>query len=670
MLALRVLGRVFAQSLEVYYSALHQNIKALKILPICRQYCVHSNTPNMLCRMHFTRRLKELYQECMQKGAENSRCFICKKHLPFVCVGGPGLIYVQYQVRKYWNSCNLHIQAFCSRLDPVSSVSNYESAVLHNTICRQLMNILCSIRYVIRLFFRAVRLNLTFWPILFLYPFALLSERLRQVWWNLFLFAVEISGPAFIKFGQWASTRRDLFSDEFCDKFSILHHHARSHSWKHTVAKLMQAYGKDWRSIFVIFENNAKPVGSGCIAQVYKAYIREDHLPETFQDKLLQDRLMEENLNNQTSYAEGIDISSTEEIDEDDSIFDDEDSLYIPSQPESSDIPDNVDTSNLIPVAVKVLHPNVHAVFNRDLVLMRVMSRLLQSIVPSLRWVSLVECVDEFAISMKKQMNLISEARCMERFYDNFSESSSVRIPRPIWPLVRRDVLVESFEEGEPISKFLKDESDHPAGLREKLAQLGVDALLQMVFVDNFVHGDLHPGNILVQRSEDFGEKEEEKVVLLDVLDTTVTTIIKVPSPIRLVFLDCGITASLSGGDLEKFTEVFTAVVKGEGETVAELFLRKTAVMDCEDEKQFIKDMAHVVNKARGATIKLSQINVAELLSEVFGVLAKHHVKMESNFAMIILAIGVLEGLGRSLDPNIDILEKARPVLLRQAMRL
>ena len=64
------------------------------------------------------------------------------------------------------------------------------------------------------------------------------------------------------------------------------------------------------------------------------------------------------------------------------------------------------------------------------------------------------------------------------------------------------------------------------------------------------------------------------------------------------------------------------------------------------------------------------QIKVAELLSEVFGVLAKHQVKMESNFAMIILAIGVLEGLGRSLDPNIDILEKAKPVLLKQAMKL
>jgi aarF domain-containing kinase len=66
-------------------------------------------------------------------------------------------------------------------------------------------------------------------------------------------------------------------------------------------------------------------------------------------------------------------------------------------------------------------------------------------------------------------------------------------------------------------------------------------------------------------------------------------------------------------------------------------------------------------------TIILSfQIQVSALLSDVFSVLSKHKVKMESNFASILLAIFVLEGLARSLDPEMDILEKARPILLGQ----
>ncbi len=62
------------------------------------------------------------------------------------------------------------------------------------------------------------------------------------------------------------------------------------------------------------------------------------------------------------------------------------------------------------------------------------------------------------------------------------------------------------------------------------------------------------------------------------------------------------------------------------------------------------------------------QVEVGSLLSQVFTVLTKHRVKMESNFATVILALFVLEGLGRSLDPNVDILEKARPVLLHGAL--
>ena len=58
------------------------------------------------------------------------------------------------------------------------------------------------------------------------------------------------------------------------------------------------------------------------------------------------------------------------------------------------------------------------------------------------------------------------------------------------------------------------------------------------------------------------------------------------------------------------------------------------------------------------------QVKVGSLLTQVFSILAKHKVKMESNFASVILAVFVLEGLGRSLDPDVDLLERAKPVLL------
>ena len=84
--------------------------------------------------------------------------------------------------------------------------------------------------------------------------------------WRILLAALEFSGPTFIKLGQWASTRRDLFPDAFCDLFAKLHSHTRVHSWYLTQAKLKKAFGKNWQQIFAKVEK--RPVGSGCIAQV------------------------------------------------------------------------------------------------------------------------------------------------------------------------------------------------------------------------------------------------------------------------------------------------------------------------------------------------------------------------------------------------------------------
>ncbi len=100
-----------------------------------------------------------------------------------------------------------------------------------------------------------------------------------------------------------------------------------------------------------------------------------------------------------------------------------------------------------------------------------------------------------------------------------------------------------------------------------------------------------------------------------------------------------------------------------QGEVVADLFLQHAA-HKCPNETKFKTDMAELVNFAHAQTVKLGTMQVGVLLEDLFSLLIRHKVKLESNFASIMLAIMVLEGLGRSLDPNLDILEAAKPVLL------
>ncbi|KAF5908242.1 putative aarF domain-containing protein kinase 2, partial [Clarias magur] len=464
--------------------------------------------------------------------------------------------------------------------------------------------------FVLRLGIRALVLMLKFSPILLLYPLSLLSQHCTACWLDALFWVTETSGPTFIKLGQWASTRRDIFSQEFCDRFSRLHVKVQPHLWTHTKQCLRRAFGEGWRQLFIF--DSKEPVGSGCVAQVYRAKARVANV----QDPAFQ------------QLVEGLEKEDLLEAWEVPGFRKTLSSLW-GSEKGEEEMSDNVDGGSaelphaedkgLIPVAIKVLHPGIRTQVQIDLILMKAGSVII-SCLPGLKWLSLPEVVDEFEKLMTKQIDLRCEARNMEKFKNNFKDLEYVKFPTPLRPFVTSTVLVETYEESEPISNYLRAEVS--VAVKQRIARMGVYTLLKMVFVDNFVHGDLHPGNILVQA--DLGVSNQNKATLTDLWDTVVVSMRPSPPPLQLVLLDAGIVAQLSERDLRNLRAVFTAVVLQQGDRVAELILNHARANECQDVPRFKKEMAELVNLAVSDTLSLGKVQVSELLSRVFQLLIHH----------------------------------------------
>ena len=123
------------------------------------------------------------------------------------------------------------------------------------------------------LLFRALYLAILFSPSILMAPFAdVFGLRFRKLWLQVVHRSLEKGGPAFIKWGQWAATRPDLFPRDLCTKLSELHTKAPEHSFSYTKRTIERAFGRRLSEIFENFEE--APVASGSIAQVHRAYLK------------------------------------------------------------------------------------------------------------------------------------------------------------------------------------------------------------------------------------------------------------------------------------------------------------------------------------------------------------------------------------------------------------
>lgn len=504
---------------------------------------------------------------------------------------------------------------------------------------------------------RFLSLVFIFVPVIFTVPVIWLgrrdktrdNERSGTLWWYGFMIqSMERAGPAFIKLGQWAASRSDIFPTEMCAAMSSLHSNAPAHSLAETKKIVSRAF--DGRSFEEIFEEfDEKPLGVGAIAQVYRAKLRSGLA------------------------VPGGDVSEIRNL--------------------AQNVRKNVDsfmksTPQRVPssyVAIKVLHPKVERIVRRDLRIMAFFASVINAI-PTMEWLSLPDEVEQFGEMMRLQLDLRIEAANLSIFRKNFKPRTTAWFPYPYTQFTTRQVLVEEFAQGIPLSDFLENGG---GVFQEEIANEGLDAFLRMLLLDNFVHADLHPGNIMVrfyQCAQPFSRgirKSEDPQGQPDVTENVLERL----RPFRhkkdikawedelqkidnegyrpqLIFIDTGLVTELNATNRKNFLDLFKAVAEFDGYKAGHLMCSRCRQPDAViDEEIFALKMQHLVLGVKSQTLALGNMKIGDILNEVLGMVRGHHVRMEGDFVNVVISILLLEGIGRQLNPSMDLLSSALPIL-------
>ncbi|PKA60615.1 putative aarF domain-containing protein kinase [Apostasia shenzhenica] len=428
---------------------------------------------------------------------------------------------------------------------------------------------------------RAVYLEVLFLPIIIMAPFAeSLGTWYRKTWLYLVHFTLEKAGPAFIKWGQWAATRPDLFPGDLCDELAKLHTKAPAHSYAYTKKTIERAFSRKLSDIFEDFEE--QPVASGSIAQVHRAYLRVRHSGQKSKHTV---------------------------------------------------------------VAVKVRHPGVGESIRRDFVLINLVAKI-SNFIPGLQWLRLDESVQQFAVFMMSQVDLAREAAHLSRFIYNFRRWKDVSFPKPLYPLVHPAVLVETYEQGECVSHYVDELVGHDR-IKSALAHIGTHALLKMLLVDNFIHADMHPGNILVRVSQ---SKRPSNGFF------------KSKKP-HVIFLDVGMTAELSSIDRVNLLEFFKAVALRDGRTAAECTLRLSKQQNCPNPVAFIEEVEK--SFSFWGTAEGDLVHPAECMHQLLDQVRRHRVNIDGNVCTVMVTTLVLEGWQRKLDPDYNVMQTLQNLLFK-----
>ena len=281
-------------------------------------------------------------------------------------------------------------------------------------------------------------------------------------------------------------------------------------------------------------------------------------------------------------------------------------------------------------VVLKIRRPGIDAVIDADLRLLNRLAGLAEREWPALQRFQPRALVRQFAISLRRELDLRTECRNAERIASNLAADENIVIPEVYWEWTKQRLNVQGYVDG--IAGRDLDAVDDAGLDRQSLARHGAHAVLKMVLEDGFFHADPHPGNVFYLPGN------------------------------RLAFIDFGMIGRLSRERRDQLADLLYSIALRDSAQAGELLVDWAGSAQV-DMDSLCMDLEAFMDEFHG--LPLAQIEVGRLLGDLAALMREHGLTLPPDLALLFKAAISLEGLGRMLDPAFDMVSEARPFLER-----
>ena len=278
-------------------------------------------------------------------------------------------------------------------------------------------------------------------------------------------------------------------------------------------------------------------------------------------------------------------------------------------------------------VVFKVRRPGIVKIVETDIDVLMGLAYLIEQHVPTVALYDPVGLVKEFRRSIMRELNFTREGRTVDRFAVNFAESETVYTPKIFWDYTGDIVLTMEYVDGIKISA-LEELTAQGYDLKE-IARRGADAFLKQVLDFGLFHADPHPGNVFI-----------------------------LPDQV-ICMLDYGMVGRLGQDLKDQLIDLLQALLNRDVNRIISQLLYSGELTDDSDMKNLRRDLHDFIEDYYD--IVLQDIKVGKLLTEFIEILTHHRIHFPADFMILAKALVIMEGVGRQLDPEFNMINHMRP---------